>query len=219
MKKDYWWGPLTGVAFVVIAIVGAVVGGEPPGADEGAQAVANHYRDNDSSILVGAALIGVALTFLIFFAGFLRRALRQAEGEGGVLSLVAFAGAVVLATGAAVDAMLTFAMAEAADDIAPAQLQTLQAVWDNDFMPMAVGLQVLMLAAGLSIVRHGALAAWVGWLAIVLGVVAITPAGFVTFIGSGVWILIASVMLALRARAGATAQPSGPPPVASPAAT
>jgi hypothetical protein len=36
MKKDYWWGPLTGVAFVVIAIVGAVIGGEPPGADEGA---------------------------------------------------------------------------------------------------------------------------------------------------------------------------------------
>ena len=218
MKKDYWWGPLTGVAFIVLAVVGAAIGGEPPGADEGAQAVANHYRDNDSSIFAAALITGVALTLLIFFAGFLRRALRQAEGDGGVLSLVAFAGAVVLATGAAVDVMLQFAMAEAADDLAPAQLQTLQAVWDNDWLPLAVGVQVFLLAAGLSIVRHGALAAWMGWLAIVLGVIGMTPAGFVAFLGGGVWILIASVMLALRARS-ATAQPSGPPPVASPAAT
>jgi hypothetical protein len=214
MKKDYWWAPLTGVAFVVVAIVAFAVGGEPPGADEPAQSIANHYRDNDTAAMVGAALIGVAGTLLIFFAGFLRRALHEAEGESGVLSLVAFAGAVVLATGVAIDAMLTFAMAEAADKIQPAQLQTLQAVWDNDFMPMALGLQVFLLAAGLSIVRHGALATWMGWLAIVLAVTAITPAGFIAFMGGALWVLAASVMLALRAR-GAAAQPSAPSPTVS----
>ena len=214
MKSDHWWVPLTGIAFVVVAIASFIVGGEPPGADDGAQKVADFYRDNESSVMFGAALVGVAATLLVFFAGYLRRELRRAEGEDGMLSLVAFAGAVILAVGVAIDATLLFAMAEAAEDVQPAQLQTMQAIWDNDFLPMALGVGVFLLASGLSIVRHGALAAWMGWIAIVLGVTAMTPAGFAAFMGGGVWILIASTMLALRARS-APAQPGAP--VVSPA--
>ena len=214
MKSDHWWAPLTGVAFVLVVAVSFALGGEPPEASKPAQEIATFYRDNDTSLMFAAALTGIAGTLLIFFAGYLRRELRAAEGEGGVLSLIAFAGAVILATGLAIDGMITFAMAEASDRIQPAQLQTLQALWDNDFLPMALGLQVLFLAAGLSIVRHGALAAWMGWLAIVLGVTALTPAGFIAFMGGAIWVLIASTMLALRAR-GAAAHPSAP--VASPA--
>jgi hypothetical protein len=209
MKRDYWWVPLTGVAFVVFLIVGFIVGGEPPEAKDGAGEVATFYADNDSSVTIGAVLIGVGITFLVFFAGSLRAALRKAEGEGGMLSLVAFAGAVIMATGGAFDATLLFAMAEAADDIDPVQMQTLQALWDNDFVPLAVGSQILLLASGLSIVRHRALAPWLGWVAIALAVLALTPAGFIAFMGGAVWVAVVSVMLALKAR-GAQAQPSAP---------
>jgi hypothetical protein len=219
MKTDHWWAPLTGIAFLVVLIAGFIVGGEPPDAGNSAQEIANWYRDNDSSAQFAAIMVGLAGVLLIFFAGTLRQALRRAEGEGHVLSLVAFAGAVILAVGAAFDATILFALADASDKIEPAQMQTLQALWDNDFIPIAMGTQVFLLASGLSIVRHGALAAWMGWVAIALGVVGLTPIGFAAFLGGAVWIAVASVMLALRARsAGATAQPTAPPPVASPAA-
>ena len=216
MKSDHWWAPLTGVAFLVVVIIGVVVMGQPPDSNHPAAEIANFYRDNESSIQLSAALITLAVLLLIFFAGYLRRELRQAEGEGGVLSLVAFSGALVLAVGAAFDATIAFAMADAADHIQPAQMQTLQALWDNDFMPMALGTTVLLLAAGLSIVRHRALAPWMGWVAIVLAVIGLTPAGFVAFLGGGVWIAVASVMLALRARGSAAAK-QATPSVVSPA--
>ena len=214
MNKDFWWAPLAGAAFVLLAIAGFIVGGEPPGADKPAQEIADFYRDNDTAVMTGAALIGTAATMLVFFGGVLRRELRKAEGEGGTLSLIAFAGAVILAIGAAIDGTILFALAEASDKIEPAQMQTLQALWDNDFLPLALGTQVLLLASGLSILRHGALPKWLGWVALVLGVTAVTPAGFVAFMGGAIWILVVSVMLAMRARSSAEARPASPAPPA-----
>ena len=212
MKTDHWWAPLAGVGFVLVAILGFIVSGEPPEASKPAQEIADFYRDNDSSVTIGAALLGVAATLLVFFAGVLRRELRRAEGEGGTLSLIAFGGAAIFAVGAGIDGTILFALAEASDDLQPAQIQTVQAVWDNDFLPMAIGLQVLFLATGLSILRHGALPKWLGWIAVILGVVAVTPIGFVAFMVGGIWILIVSIVLAMRGR-------SRDAPPAQPAAT
>ena len=89
-------------------------------------------------------------------------------------------------------------------------MQTLQALWDNDFLPFALGTQVLWFSVGLSIVRHGALPKWLGWVAIVFGVVSLTPIGFFAFLGGIVWILIVSIMLTMQARGG-SAPPTAPP--------
>jgi hypothetical protein len=63
-----------------------------------------------------------------------------------------------------------------------------------------VGAAVLLLASGLSIVRHGAVPKWLGWVAILLAIIAMTPLGFVGFLGGAVWILITSIYLTLRLR-------------------
>jgi hypothetical protein len=201
-RSNEWLAPLTGVVFFVLAIIGFLIGGEPPDASDEAQEIVDFYVDNDSSVMIGAAIVTVAATFLVFFFGYLRKVLRVAEGEGGMLSLVAFAGAVIFALGVAIDSTISFALADTADDIDPTSVQALAALWNNDFLPFSLGLQVMLIASGLSIVRHGALPKWLGWVAIVLGVVAVTPAGFIAFILGGIWILVASVMLTMRARAG-----------------
>lgn len=208
MRDDReWLIPLTGIVFIVLAIVAFAIGGEPPEAKEGAQKVVDHYVDNKDSIQASALIATLAGVFLIFFFGYVRKVLRAAEGPNGMLSLVSFVGAAILATGIAIDSTIAFALAEQANKIDPAAAQALEAIWDNDFMPIALGSTVLLFATGLSIVRHGALPAWLGWIAILLGLISATPIGFVGFLGSILWILIVSVMLTMRARAA-----QAPPP-------
>ena len=212
-----WLVPLTGVAFVVVVILSFVFGGEPPDHEDPVREIVDHYVDNKDAIEIGAVLSTLAGAFLVFFFGYVRKILRAAEGPGGMLSLVAFAGAVIIALGAAIDSTLAFAIAEAADDIDPTATQALQAFWDNDFLPFALGGLLLQLATGISIVRHGALPKWLGWVAIVLGIVSLTPVGFFAFLVTAVWILVVSVLLARRARAVPTTAPPGQPPPAAPA--
>lgn len=204
MRKD-WLAPLTGAAFVVVAIVSFAVGGEPPDADDPVREIVAHYQDDKDAIQAGAAIAALAAVLLVFFGGVLRRALMAADGDGdrSVLPTVAFAGSVILAVGVTIDSTISFALSEAAGDVDPTAVQALQALWDNDFMPMAAGVALLMLAAGLSIVRSGGLPKPLGYVALVLGLVAVTPIGFAGFIGGALWIVVVSVLLTLRGRAEA----------------
>jgi hypothetical protein len=210
MRKDHWWVPLTGVAFVVCAIAGAIVSGEPPGADGPVQEIVSHYEDNKDAVEFGALLFIIAAALFVFFAGFMSKLLdREASGQS-MLPTVAVVGSGIFATGAAIDATISFGLAEAVGDIDPTAVQALQALWDNDFMPLALGVAVFFLATGLGIVRYGGVPTWLGWIAVLLGVVALTPVGFVAFMAGGLWIVGVSVLLAVRGRK--IAGGAGPPP-------
>jgi hypothetical protein len=199
--------PLTGRAFFVLAIIGFIISGEPPNpADDSVEEIVEFYVDNEGSQMASAAIAAVAGTLFVFFGGYLRRVLRLAEGDG-FLSAVAFAGTIIFAIGIAIDSTITFALADTADDIEPDAVQALSALWNNDFVPFGVGIQVFLLATGISVVRHGALPAWLGWVAIVLAVIAVTPIGFASFIGAGLWVAVTSVLLTMRAGDA----PGGPP--------
>lgn len=202
-NSNEWLAPLTGVAFILVAIIGFAVGGEPSEAKDGAAEVVDWYADNKSSAEIGAGIAVLAALLFVFFGGYLRKVLRDAEGgDGGMLSAVMFAGTIVFATGLALDSAVLFAAAEAVDnDVDPTAVLALQAFWDNDFFPLALGLALFMLAGGISIVRNGALPKWLGWIAVVLGVLAMTPVGFFAFPVAGLWILVSSVMLTQGARA------------------
>lgn len=199
------WGALTGLGFVAVAILAFAIGGEPPEATEPVSEIVGHYTDNKDSIEIGAALATLAGLLLIFFAGYLRQVLEAADDSGSFLPAVALVGAAVMAVGVAIDAMISFALAEAAGDIRPTAVQALQALWDNDFFPIALGTTVLMLATGLSVILHGGLPKALGWAAILFGVVGLTPVGFIGFLGSAVWIVVVSVLLMRRKPAPAAA--------------
>jgi hypothetical protein len=198
-----WLVPLTGAAFIVVAIISFIVGGEPKDASHPATEIADWYIDNKDSVEIGA-FIGVAATvLLVFFGAYLRNVLRAAAGGTDMLSLVSFIGVVVVAVGFAIDTTILIALAERADDIDPIAVQSLQALWDNDFVPIALGILLFLWATGISVVRSGALPKWIGWIMILLGIVALTPIGFASFIGTAVLILVISILLAARARSAA----------------
>ena len=199
-RSREWLVPLTGVGFVVLGIVSFVVGGEPKSADEPVREIVDYYVDNKDSIQV-AAFIGVAATLLlVFFGAYLRRVLRAAAPEGEILSLVSFLGLVVVAVSFAIDTTILIALSEAADDINPVAVQSLQALWDNDFVPLVLGVLMFLWATGLAVIRTGALPRWLGWIMIVLGVVGLTPIGFVAAIGAAILVLVLSILLSVRAR-------------------
>jgi hypothetical protein len=202
--------PLTGVAFILVAIVAVVLsGGEPPGADDPVREIVDHYVDNKDSIMAGAFVGGLAAALLIFFAGYLRKVLSAAEGESGFLSALVLVGAAIMALGLTIDGTISIALAESAEDIDPTGVQALQALWDNDFLPIALGSIVFFFSAGISIVLTGALPKWLGWVAILFGILGFTPVFFIGLLGGALWILVVSIMLAMRAR---PASPSSPSP-------
>ena len=199
-KSKEWLVPLTGVGFIVVAIVSFIVAGEPKDASHPAKEIAQWYIDNKDAVQIGA-FIGVAATvLLVFFGAYLRNYLRAAAGGADMLSLVSFIGIVVVAVGFAIDTTISIALAERADDIDPIAVQSLQALWDNDFVPIALGILLFLCGHRALGAETGALPKWIGWIMILLGVVALTPIGFASFIGTAVLILVISILLAVRAR-------------------
>ena len=210
--------PLTGAIFVVVLILGFVVAGEAPDAERGnVRDLVEHYTDNKDSVMIGAALTVWAAAAMAFFGGYLRTVLRDRGGDTGFLPSMAMAGALAIAIGGAIDATIIFTMAETADDVGPGTILTLSALFENDFFPVALGTFIFLLATGLSVVRGaGALPKWLGWVAILLAVVTLTPIGFVGFMGMGLFTLIASILLTIRA--GSPAAPAARPAPEAPAA-
>jgi hypothetical protein len=199
-RSKEWLVPLTGVAFVVVGIIGFIIGGEPKSADDPVREVVDFYVDNKDSVEAGAIIGTVSGALLIFFGAYLRKVLRAAAGEGEILSIVSFIGLVLVAFGFAIDSTISFALAEAADDINPVAVQALQALWDNDFIPIMLGVTAFLWATGISVIRTGVFPKWLGWVMLVLGIVGVTPVGFAAAIGAALLVLVLSILLSLRAR-------------------
>jgi hypothetical protein len=207
MNGKAWLAPLTGVLFLVVMVASfLVMGEEPPDpTEDSAQTVVDFYKDNDDELMFSSALFSLAAVFLVFFGGWLRGVLRDAPGSTDVLSTIAFGGTLVLAGGLATSATIGFALGDLADDVSPEVINSLNALSWDFFFPFAVGITVMTLAAGLSILRHGGLPKWLGWAAIVIGLVAHTPVGFFGAIAAVLWILVVSIVGIMGARKASTA--------------
>ena len=186
--------PLTGVLFVVIIVAGFLVGGETPDADAPVREVVKYWTDHESANMIGSVLETFAAVSLLFFAATLRRTTKR-WAEASILPAVAFAGGVVAAAGIGVDASIRFAAADVAGDVDPAVLQTFSAAWANFFLPMVIGIAALVLATSLAGWHSRTLPKWLAVIGILIFIAFFTPAGFVAFLVSAVWIIVLSVLL------------------------
>ncbi len=187
--------PLTGVFAVVLLVAAFIVGGESPSPDASAQEVIDYYTDNDTEQFVASLLGFYSAVFLIFFASVLWGVLRRAPGATGRVASIALGGGVLTALGIAIFAGLAFTLADVSDDLEPAAAQAISALSGDLFFPVALGTVVLTIGSGLAILRGAALPRWLGWAAIVIGVVAATPAGFFAFLATLLWIAVTSIVL------------------------
>lgn len=203
-------GPLTGILFVVLAIVAAVVAGETPATDDSRQEIVSYYLENDDENAIAAWILALGCVALLFFLGSLRRALRAAAGDDGGLSTVALLGGLTIAVGASIFAGIGFTLGDAADDLPTSAVLTLNALNSDMFFTVAVGTAVFNLGLGLAILRHGGLPRPLGWVALVIGIVGLTPLGFFAFLATGIVIIWTSVVLAQQATASAPPATTNP---------
>jgi hypothetical protein len=195
------WLPLVGILGVAFIVAAFAIGGETPDADETAQKAVDFYVKNDTDQLISAILLAYGALALLGFSSVLRNALRTAEGAGAGASTFGFAGAILYSLGMALFGGITFTLADVADKLDPSAVQALNALNSDFFLPLALGTCAFLLGMGISIIRTGALPKWLGWVAVVLAVIAITPLGFFAFLASGIWVIIASIVLSRRAGA------------------
>jgi hypothetical protein len=202
MDRGAWTGraPLFGLAAVVLFVIAFAVGGETPDLDSSGQEVVDYYASHNGSQVAAGILLAYGALFLALFASVLSNAFRRADRGAGSLAGLVLGGGILMSLGFAIFSGLTFTLADLGSDAEPAAAQALNALNNDFFIPLAIGTGIFMLASGAATLRGAALPRWLGWAGLVIGIAAVTPAGFFAVLASGIWIVIASVVL-LRGRA------------------
>ena len=198
--------PLSGIAFVVLTVIGLVVAGSSPSPDAPADEVVSFYRDNEIRARTGIWFFAFAMPFLPLFASSLA-GLQRPEGQGSrvVWRRLLLAGAAIMSAtlGVAIATQLALADSSTKTEIAPEVMQALNVVASYVVYALLPATGTMMLGAAGWLLGRKRVQGWLGWAALVLGIGLFVPfIGVLALILSLVWIIVASITL-FRARAAA----------------
>ncbi|MDX6343948.1 MAG: hypothetical protein QOH87_4086 [Trebonia sp.] len=191
--------PLTGIAFVAL-ILSSVFIVNTPDSTASAGTVLAYYRTHGHVTFISALLTGLGIIFGLFFYGYLREYLRQDRATRWLAS-TAFGGALLFATGGALAAGSFFALSDKPDVLTAATAQSINLIQgDVGTGLMQAGLGVFYLATAAAILRGRLLPAWLGWVSVVVGLVAASVfLTFIAFIATALWVVTVAIMLSVKA--------------------
>ena len=191
--------PLTGLAFVVLAVTGNALQGSTPALHGETEAVAKFYTEKGTAIAVGMMLSLVSVFFLAWFLGSLRRHLAASEGPDGWMTSVASGGGVatlsLLAAGFALNSAGALRARETGitGDVASVFYDGSLALTG---LAASLTMAVLLAATAAIALQFGALPRWFGWTSALLALLGIvTPVSFVLSLLFPIWVAIAAVLL------------------------
>jgi len=191
---------VAGLVFVALFIASGSIAPQTPNSHASAAKVIAYYHQHKTAIYVQAYIIEVAILEGIFFFWFLRDRLCVVVANRP-LANVGFAGAVLFAASGGISAGILWCLAETVNHVSPTVMQTLN-VMQNDFSGVlaSAGVALFLVGTGIALIRSATLPRWLGWVAVVLAVVALALPGL-GGPAAGLWILIASIaMLVLAGR-------------------
>jgi hypothetical protein len=213
------WVGYGGLVFFVLVAVAVFITPSTPNTNATAAKVVASYHSHRGAYFASAYIIVVAIIVGLTYFWYLREYLAERPANRRLLT-VAFAGAIVFAVSGAVGAGLNFALADGSNksNLAGSSMQTLNLL-SNDFqLPIAAaGAATFLIVTGVVVIRNGGLPRWLGWVAVIFGVISAT--GFVGPAGVGVWVLLTSitVIVAGRKAVGPSASSQTTPPSTIPA--
>jgi MFS family permease len=191
------WGPLCGVAFVVLLAVSFFIVSTPNTNKSPAYIYAWYNKSSHKTALgISTVLADIAVVFGIFFFGYLRDRWGRTD-LGSRLAPILLAGAILFAGGGLAFSGATFALLDSPKHMSPDTAQTLNFLQsDLGAAGITVGVSIIMWAAGFIILKTRILPVWLAWVSFVLGVVALAgPIGFFAFLATGIWILIVAYFM------------------------
>jgi hypothetical protein len=199
-----WTGPVFAVLFLVVGFMT----GDVPSDKASAAKLLTYYHDHKTTQMVTIFLTPLAAALLVLFAAQLVRRARAAD-ERTTGASVLFGGAVLWAAGMLIGSMVTVAQVDAADKKQGEASVALNMLSNATWLPFIAGIAVFLIGAGMTALGTHLLPKWLGWLALVVGVVSLAgPGGFVGFFGAPAWLLITGIVLAVRDRAQSSSAPS-----------
>jgi hypothetical protein len=190
--------PLTGALFAVLTLISFFVGGESPDAGDSPLKVLTYFTVHKSRVETTTILGAYGFLFAVFWVGVLASYLRRNGAPFSLASLVV-AGGVLMAVSIGLFAGVEYALAHEAHKWGPQTVQTMNVLNNTLFVPIVIGGCVYGVASGLAILGGVPLPNWLGWVALVVGIVtAIPPIGFFALLVLLVWTLIVSVLIYSR---------------------
>ena len=199
--------PLSGVGAVILIAAGFAAAGSTPSDDAPVSEIVAFYTAHDAAQVASGVLLSLgALFFLVFCAALVSALWRSSAAR--LWLVVCFVGGLLFVVGITIAAGLAVFIGNLAEGLDPAALQALHEANLLVVFPWTVGASAFLLGASVAVLRSDPLPAWLGWMALVLGIVAALPShvlggalyhiGIVSIAGLGIWTVVVSVLLAPR---------------------
>jgi hypothetical protein len=210
------WSSLSGLVFVVLAVVGAILLFDGP-SDSSPAKMASYYGSDSNRwhINFGWILTGLGLFALIWFVAALREHVREGEQQepeqGTFLSTIVLVGGTVYIAVAMAGIAVADGIRTMSDDTYHHRVYSgvIHAAGDASYILVVTGgagMAALIFAASLAVRRYATLPRWVSWFGFAAGVAAIFSVVFFTMILWLLWVAVASVSLFLARRPAAAAR-------------
>jgi hypothetical protein len=197
---------LAGPVFAIVFLVAVALEGNVPNEKSSGAKVISYFNDHDTSTLSGAFGGPVLALLLLLFFSQLRAVARASALGAGPGPTVMIGGAVVWAGGLLIGSWLDLAVVASAKHHQEGVAQTLNVLIASNWIPYIAGIAVTLVGAGMTVLSTGVLPRWLGWVALVVGIIALAgPGGFLGFFVAPLWILVAGIVLL---RAEMTAEPA-----------
>jgi hypothetical protein len=195
--------PLSGVVFLLLLVIGAVLIAGFEFLPEPDEAV-SFYVDDSTRISAGGYIYGLSVFFLVWFLGSLTTRLRAAEGGPGRLSTIAFGGGLVAAAMVILTAAVTQAATARAGSDSGIGADAATLAYDVAAVSMGNGFPIAMAvtiyATAVIAFRTGLLPKWTAWVSGAIAIGLLTPV--IHFVVALVlpWILYLSIWLYVDGR-------------------
>ena len=199
------WAGLGGILYVVLFVVGTLVGmgGEPKASASPAKVIhyysSGHHRDR---IALGWFLVVLGVFFFLWFLAALRQAVRRLAGDG-VLGMLTTVGGVLYAALTLVAFSVEAGIKTMSDDtyhhtVYPGLIHAANDTWYVLHSAGGAGAAAMMVAASLATLSSARIPRWAAWLGVIAGISALASIFLVPWFVVAVWLVIASVLV-LRA--------------------
>lgn len=188
--------PLAGVVYAVATIAGDLVIDAFPDTGTSTAKLHAYYAAHHANIAAGGLVFAWSTLALAIFGCALWARVRAAGAHAAVAAAVLVATAVaVVETAQEASGYLVLGDVATKGAVTPSALQALHI--SASAGALGTGVALLLLAVGVA----GVVPRWLAWPAIVLGLLQLTPLGFVASLAFLLWAAAAGVVLTLRPRA------------------